>query len=118
MVQCKGKGDFTWKSNEFCASFADAELGTLKPGQDFADYEFDQEMKLTYATCYKSKLPDKEAHQDFLANFSPVALGVSIFFLVLTLCVYLWSDNINKQDIGVRMKIALIFNMIIAYTIR
>ena len=107
-VQCKGKGDFTWKTNEFCASFADAEY----------NYEFDREMKLTYAMCYNSADPNKEEHQDFLANFSPVALGVSIFFLVLTLGVYLWSDNINKQEIGVRMKIALIFNMIIAYTIR
>ena len=47
-VRCKGKGEFTWKTNEFCASFADADY----------DYEFDREMKLTYATCYNSTLTE------------------------------------------------------------
>ena len=100
-------GDCHWDTREFCVGFADQDQ----------DYEFDDNLELTYITCFYHEKPETAA-ESFKNEFYPVALGISIFFLILTLVVHFWSDKINLNDLSNRMVVAFILNMTIAYIVR
>ena len=102
-------GDFTWDNDKFCVSYADLV---------YEDYDYDGVYDLTYHVCYDDNLPvQDQVHKDFLSVFNPVALCISIFFLLLTMAVFVWYKNI-KWDRSNMMKMAFMVNLTIAYIIR
>ena len=106
------KGNFTWDNDKFCVSYADSVFV-----EDYV-YDYDGEFDLTYHICYDDNLPEPDQdHKDFLSVFNPVALCISIFFLLLTMAVFVWYKNI-KWDRSNMMKMAFMVNLTIAYIIR
>ena len=102
------QGDFIWDNDKFCVSYADVDY----------DYESDGELELTFNACYDDSLPVPcQAHSDFLSYFNPISLCISIFFLLLTIVVFVWYKNINVWDRSNMMKIAFLVNLTIAYTL-
>ena len=102
-------GDFFWDNDKFCVSYADMDN----------EYESDDVFELTYHTCTDgSKPPECQDHEDFLSSFNPVALSISIFFLLLTIAVFVWYKKINSWDRANMMKIAFLVNLTIAYIVR
>ena len=102
-------GDFFWDNDKFCVSYADMDN----------EYEPDDVFELTYHTCTDgSKPPECQDHEDFLSSFNPVALSISIFFLLLTIAVFVWYKKINSWDRANMMKIAFLVNLTIAYIVR
>ena len=103
------EGNFTWDNDKFCVSYADLV---------FEDYDYDGVFDLTYHICYDDNLPESDqVHKNFLSVFNPVALCISIFFLLLTMAVFVWYKNI-KWDRSNMMKMAFMVNLTIAYIIR
>ena len=128
--------DYSWKRDEFCVSFSDIEYVEYND----EDYEYfvhgvDGQHDVTFATCYNNEEGDVEVRMGFngtveteyvgcndwlkfLETFKPIAFGVSIFFLLLTLAAYFWLENINAKDLSARMTISFVVNLIIAYCVR
>ena len=84
------------------------------------DYVSDGVLQLTFNVCYDN---DKEGqrcqdHLEFLSNFNPISLSISIFFLLLTIGVFIWHKNINVWDLSDMMKIAFLVNLTIGYIVR
>ena len=105
-------GDFIWDNDKFCVSYADV---------DYVDYDYvsDGVLELTFNACYDSSCPGpSQAHIDFLSYFNPISLCISIFFLLLTIVVFVWYKNINVWDRSNMMKIAFLVNLTIAYILR
>ena len=106
------EGNFTWDNDKFCVSYADSVY------EDYEVYDYDGVFDLTYHICYDDNLPESDqVHKDFLSVFNPVALCISIFFLLLTMAVFVWYKNI-KWDRSNMMKMAFMVNLTIAYIIR
>ena len=102
--------NFSWDNDKFCVSYADMLDYT-------SDYESDGVFQLTFNACldYSPKCQD---HLDFLSNFMPISLSISIFFLLLTIVVFIWYKNINIWDQSNMMKIAFLVNLTIGYIVR
>ena len=113
------EGNFTWKRDHFCISYTDIE----SVDYDYGSYDYyangvDGQLNVTYAICFnndKNVVVRCQPWLNFLDIFKPVAFGVSIFFLLLTLLAYFWLDKIKMQDLTTRMTMAFIINLTIAY---
>jgi len=100
------QGNFSWDNDKFCVSYADGDY----------DYYSDGVFDFTFNACYDDNCPGpSQPHINFLARFNPVSLCISIFFLLLTIAVFIWYKNINAWDRSNMMKIAFMVNLTIAY---
>ena len=110
------RGDFAWKRDHFCISYTDI---TYYDYDAYSARGVDGEFDMTYGICYNN---DKDGRcrpwLNFLATFKPVAFGVSISFLLLTLLAYYWLDNIKMKDLTSRMTMTFVVNLTISYGIR
>lgn len=112
------EGNFAWKTDHFCISYTDIEYVEYdSDSYDYYVHGVDGQLNVTYAICYNND-PPCQPWLNFLDIFKPVAFGVSIFFLILTLLAYCWLDKIKMQDLTTRMTFIFIINLIIAYGIR
>ena len=99
-------GDFSWDNDKFCVTFADED----------EDYDTDGVFQFAFNACLDTNCPGpSQAHLDFLSYFNPISLCISIFFLLLTIVVFVWYKNINQWDRSNMMKIAFMVNLTIAY---
>ena len=99
-------GDFSWDNDKFCVTFADED----------EDYDTDGVFQFAFNACIDTNCPGpSQAHIDFLSYFNPISLCISIFFLLLTIVVFVWYKNINQWDRSNMMKIAFMVNLTIAY---
>jgi len=106
--QAKHDGDFSWDNDKFCVTFADED----------EDYKTDDVFQFAFITCIDTNCPGpSQAHLDFLSYFNPISLCISIFFLLLTIVVFVWYKNINQWDRSNMMKIAFMVNLTIAYIV-
>ena len=99
-----------WNSSQFCAAYADVVIEYADSEDEYDDYVTDGAMELTFATC----IPEEEKEDSL---FHPIALAISIFFLLLTLVLYFWSDNMNIKELHSRITVIFIANLILAYTV-
>ena len=129
-------GDFSWKRDEFCVSFSDIEhIEYVEYDEDYIVHGLDGQHNVTFAICYNNEQGDIAVRVGFngtvetefvgcnqwlkfLETFKPIAFGVSIFFLLLTLAAYFWLENINVKDLSTRMTISFVINLTIAYCVR
>ena len=128
-------GDFSWKRDEFCVSFSDIEHIEYVEYDEYIVHGLDGQHNVTFATCYNNEEGDVAVRMgfngtvetefvgcnswlEFLETFKPIAFGVSIFFLLLTLAAYFWLENINVKDLSARMTISFVINLTIAYCVR
>ena len=106
-------GDTSWRNGEFCVAYADP-----KPtnGSDYDDYyESDGVFQLVFGVCFQSAdEPDNSNN----GNFHPYALGTSVFFLILTIGIYVWFKGFILKDLNSRMYVAFIINLTVTYTTR
>ena len=105
------RGNYSWSTQEFCVTFADHR-------NDGGEFQLDGQIELTFATCFSPSSKHKESHEDFLSKFSPIALTVSVFFLLLTIVIYIWSEKMNIKNISRQMTLALLTNKVLAYSVR
>ena len=107
-------GNFTWDNDKFCVSYVDADYD-----YESEDYKSDGVFQFTINACYDNSRPGNcQSHLDFLSNFKPISLCISIFFLLLTIEVFIWYKNINVWERSNMMKIAFLLNLTIAYIVR
>ena len=108
-------GNFTWKRDHFCISYTDIEYIDY----DYYTHGVDGQLNVTYAICYDTDTDGRcRPWLNFLATFKPIAFGVIIFFLLLTLLAYYWLDKIKMQDLTSRMTMIFVINLSIAYGTR
>jgi hypothetical protein len=102
-------------------SYADVEYASEydeESGEVSYDYVPDGVFQLTFSTCYDSSCPGpSQAHIDFLETFNPISLCITIFFLLLTIIVFVLYKNINAWDRSNMMKIAFMVNLTMAYIV-
>ena len=106
-------GDTSWRNGEFCVAYADP-----KPtnGSDYDyDYESDGVFELVFGVCFQ---PVKEIDNSFTGNFHPYALGISVFFLILTIGIYVWFKGFALKDLNSRIYVAFIVNLTVTYSAR
>ena len=104
-------GDTLWKNGQFCVAFADQKPTNSSDDDDY--YEHDGDFQLVFGVC--SPLAD-EPDNSFKINFHPYALGISVFFLILTFVIYVWFRGFNLKDLNSRIYVAFIVNLTISYT--
>ena len=102
-------GNFSWDNDKFCVSYADPDY----------DYQPDGVFQFTFNACYDDSRPANcQNHLEFLSYFNPISLCISIFFLLLTIGVFIWYKNINVWERSNMMKIAFLVNLTITYIVR
>ena len=112
------RGDFAWKRDHFCISYTDIEYVDYDyDSYDYYAHGVDGQLNVTYAICFNNDVRCRP-WLNFLEIFKPVAFGVSIFFLLLTLLAYYWLDNIKMKDLTSRMTMTFVVNLTISYGIR
>jgi len=104
-------GDTSWKNGDFCVAFADRKSTNSSDDDDF--YEHDGFFQLVFGVCFS--LAD-EPDNSFNINFHPYALGISVFFLILTVVIYVWFKGFNLKDLNSRIYVAFIVNLTVTYT--
>ena len=105
------EGNFAWKRDHFCISYTDIESVDY---YDYSAHGVDGQLNVTYAICYNNDVAC-QPWLNFLDTFKPIAFGVSIFFLLLTLLAYIWLDKIKIQDLTTRMTMTFVINLTMAY---
>ena len=104
--------DIKWKNGEFCVAYADP-----KPtnSSDYDDYESDGVFELVFGVCLRL---ENESNDKFERTFHPYALGISVFFLILTIAIYVWFKGFTLKDLNSRIYVAFLLNLTVAYTAR
>ena len=103
-------GDTSWRNGEFCVAYADRNSSDY-----YDDYDYDGVFRLVFGVCF---LPGNEPDNSLEVNFHPWALGISVFFLILTIIIYVWFKGFNLKDMNSRIYVAFILNLTITYFTR
>jgi len=106
---------YRYGTNEFCLGFTDI--------PDYYEYYYEGSglvaesvqatfpVRSTFSVCYQEEV---EKGQGFTEIFYPVALFISDFFIFITLCVYLYLDDLRKNLFG-KITIGFLFNVFFCY---
>ena len=106
-------GDTSWRNGEFCVAYADPKP-TNSSDYDY-DYESDGVFELVFGVCFQ---PVEQIDNSFKGNFHPYALGISVFFLILTIGIYVWFKGFALKDLNSRIYVAFIVNLTVTYSAR
>jgi len=98
----------SYNYSDYCLVFTDI--------PDYYDYQ-EEEMTGTsirslYSVCY---IQEEERGRIFTGIFYPAAIFISDFFILITLCVYLYVRDLRKKIFG-KITIGFLLNVFICYT--
>jgi len=102
----------SYDTSDFCLVFTDI--------PDYYDYEEEgsgdavegQNIRALYSVCYEQ---EEEKGRVFTGIFYPTAIFISDFFILITLCVYLFVKDLRKKIFG-KITIGFLLNVFICYT--
>ena len=102
----------TYETSDFCLVFTDI--------PDYYDYEEEgsgdamesKSIRALYSVCYEE---EEERGRVFTGIFYPTAIFISDFFIFITLCVYLFVEDLRKKIFG-KITIGFLLNVFICYT--
>jgi len=107
---------YKYNSSDFCLAFTNT--------PDYHDYYYSEgsglgadlvlptfPVRATFSVCY---LGEEEKGREFTGIFYPIAIFISDFFILITLCVYLFLDDLRVNLFG-KITIGFLFNVFFCY---
>ena len=105
---------FTYNSSDFCLMFTD--IPDYDYGEEGSGEENTETLHETYSVCYKEEEREEVKKQRvFTGIFYPTAILISDFFILITIIIYLFVNDMRKKLFG-KITIGFLLNVFICYT--